>query len=166
MPENEKPPGLQEKPSGLPRRQFFIRMGLGSVAVTSLATAVMGYKFLSPNVLYEPSPIVNAGKPENYPPDSVTLDLKAGIYVVHERDGLFALSAVCAHLGCLTVWKPELGRIECPCHGSQFSREGAKITGPATGPLPWLRTWLSDEGELMVDRSSVVREKQFVRMSI
>jgi cytochrome b6-f complex iron-sulfur subunit len=163
MPENEIPAGPQEKELG--RRRFFIRMGLGSVAVTSLATAIVGYKFLSPNVLYEPSPIVNAGKPESYPADSVTLDLKAAIYVVHESQGFFALTAVCAHLGCLTVWKPESGTISCPCHGSQFTREGAKTTGPATGPLPWLRMWLSDEGDLIVDRSSMVPAKQFVRIS-
>jgi cytochrome b6-f complex iron-sulfur subunit len=164
MPEDKKVSGPQEVPGELGRRQFFIRMGLGSVAVSSFATAVLGYKFLSPKVLYEPSPIVNAGKPERYRADSVTLDLNAGIYVVHEKEGLFALTAICAHLGCLTIWKPELGTISCPCHGSQFTREGMKTTGPATGPLPWLRMWLSDEGDLIVDRSTVVPAKQFVRI--
>ena len=133
MLEIEKKSNSEAKPTAFPRRQFFIRMGLGSVAVTSLSAVVMGYKFLSPNVLYEPSPIVNAGKPDGYPLDSVALDLKAGIYVVHEKDGLFALTAVCAHLGCLTVWKPELGAIACPCHGSQFTREGVKVWGRLRG---------------------------------
>ena len=113
-----------------------------------------GYQFLSPNVLYEPSPIVDAGKPENYPLDSVTLDVNAGIYVVHTAEGFFALSAVCTHLGCLTAWKPDLGIIACPCHGSKFKQEGVKIEGPAPKPLPWLRMWLSDDGDLLVDRSS------------
>jgi len=146
------------------RRQFFIKAGLGSIAVAGFGTAVFAYKFLSPNVLYEPSPIVNAGKPDGYPPDSVTLDPESAIFVVHEPEGFFALAATCTHLGCLTAWKPELGIIACPCHGSRFTREGSKITGPAPRPLPWLRMWLSDEGDLMVDRSTLIPARQFVRV--
>ncbi len=150
--------------SCLSRRQFFVRVGLGSVAVAGLGTAVFGYQFLSPNVLYEPSPVVNAGKPDRYPPDSVTLDPETGIYVVREAQGFYALAATCTHLGCLTAWKPELGIIACPCHGSKFNRDGTKVAGPAPKPLPWLRMWMSEEGDLMVDRSNPVRARQFVRI--
>ena len=146
------------------RRQFFVRLGLGSLAVAGAGTAVFAYQFLSPNVLYEPSPIVNAGKPAGYPADSVTLDPATGIFVVRGAEGFYALSAVCTHLGCLTAWKPDLGIIACPCHGSQFKPDGAKIAGPAPKPLPWLRMWLSDDGDLMVDRSSPIAARQFVRI--
>ena len=148
----------------LSRRQFFVRVGLGSLAVAGAGTAVFAYQFLSPNVLYEPSPVVNAGKPASYPPDSVTLDPATGIFVVREAQGFYALGATCTHLGCLTAWKPELGIIACPCHGSKFRMDGTKIEGPAPKPLPWLRMWLSDEGDLMVDRSQLVAVRQFVRI--
>jgi hypothetical protein len=39
-----------------------------------------------------------------------------------------------------------------------------KIAGPAPRPLPWLRMWLSDDGNLMVDRSNAVAIKQLVRV--
>ena len=130
-----------------------MKLGLGSLSIAAAGTAAFAYQFLSPNVLFEPSPIVNAGKPENYAVDSVTLDVNSGIYLIHAQEGFFALSAVCTHLGCLTAWKPELGIIACPCHGSKFNRDGQKIEGPAPKPLPWLQTWVSDEGDLMVDRS-------------
>ncbi len=146
------------------RRAFFGKLGLGSLSIATAGTAVFAYQFLSPNVLFEPSPIVNAGKPESYPVDSVTLDANTGIYLIHAKEGFFSLSAVCTHLGCLTAWKPELGIIACPCHGSKFHREGDKIEGPAPKPLPWLRTWVSDEGDLMVDRSTIIRPMQFVRV--
>lgn len=44
-----------------------------------------------------------------------------------------ALSAVCTHRGCTVELAG--GRIECPCHGSQYSREGAVLQGPAERAL-------------------------------
>ncbi len=163
-PQDGNSPGPPSDSGGLSRRQFFVRLGTGSIAVAGLGTAVFAYQFLSPNVLYEPSPVVNAGKPESYQPDSVTLDPQTGIYVVRAAEGFYALQAVCTHLGCLTAWNTELGIIACPCHGSKFRRDGTKIEGPAPRPLPWLKTWLSDEGELMIDRSAIVPERQMVRV--
>jgi cytochrome b6-f complex iron-sulfur subunit len=146
------------------RRAFFVKLGLGSLSIAAAGTAAFSYQFLSPNVLYEPSPIVNAGKPENYAMDSVTIDVSSGIYIVRAQEGFFALSAVCTHLGCLTAWKPELGIIACPCHGSKFKRDGVKIEGPAPKPLPWLQTSLSDEGDLMIDRSKQIDSMKFLRV--
>jgi cytochrome b6-f complex iron-sulfur subunit len=154
----------QIKEAGLDRRQFFIKVGLGSVAIAAAGTAAFAYQFLSPNVLYEPSPVVNAGKPDHYPSDSVTLDPQTGIFVVNSPQGFYALQATCTHLGCLTAWKPELGIIACPCHGSKFQRDGSKIAGPAPKPLPWLRMWLSDEGDLMVDRAAMLSSRQLVKV--
>ena len=45
------------------RRDFFVKLGLGSLSIAAAGTAAFSYQFLSPNVLYEPSPIVNAGRP-------------------------------------------------------------------------------------------------------
>ncbi len=150
--------------NGCDRRQFFVKLGLGSVAVAAAGTAAFAYQFLSPNVLYEPSPVVNAGKPDRYPTDSVTLDPVNGIYVINSPQGFYALNATCTHLGCMTAWKPELGIIACPCHGSKFRKDGTKIEGPAPKPLPWIRMWLSDEGDLMVDRSAQLTARQLVKV--
>lgn len=160
MPDEKEPPPA---PEGCTRRESFVKLGLGSLGIAGAGAAVFGYEFLSPNVLYEPSPVINAGKPDRYPAGSVTADPTAGIYIIHGPEGFYALSAVCTHLGCLTVWSPEQGQIACPCHGSKFNPEGAKIEGPAPRPLPWLKVVISDEGDLMVDRSSTIPPKQFVR---
>ena len=146
------------------RRAFFTRLGLGSLGLATVGTLSFAYQYMSPNVLYEPSPIVNAGKAEKYPVDSVTLDALAAIYLIHVQEGFFALTAICTHLGCMTAWKPELGIIACPCHGSRFNREGQKLAGPAPKPLPWLRTWISDDGDIMVDRSTVIPAMQLLRI--
>ena len=157
--------------AGIDRREFFVRIGLGSMGIAAAGTAVFGYQFLSPNVLYEPSPVVNMGRPESYQLDSVTLDVDARIFVIHAKEGFFALNAVCTHLGCLTAWKPDLGIIACPCHGSKFAvfqppdkKPGEKIEGPAPKPLPWLKMSLSEEGELIVDRAEEIRPQTFVRV--
>jgi cytochrome b6-f complex iron-sulfur subunit len=150
--------------SDINRRQFFLKLGLGSLGIAAAGTAAFSYQFLSPNVLYEPSPIINAGKPESYALDSVTLDVNSGIYIIHSKEGYFSLSAVCTHLGCLTAWNQELGMIACPCHGSKFRQQGEKIEGPAPKPLPWKRMWISDDGDLMVDRSADIRPMQFVKV--
>jgi cytochrome b6-f complex iron-sulfur subunit len=146
------------------RRALFAKLGLGSLGVAAAGTLGFSYQFLSPNVLYEASPIVNAGKPESFSVDSVTLDATTGIFLIHVEQGFFALNAVCTHLGCLTAWKPDLGQIACPCHGSKFSREGVKLGGPAPKPLPWLRTWVNDDGDMLVDRSTNIPAMQFLRI--
>jgi len=164
MSNDGKQPNASDSPEEMSRRQFFVKIGVSSMAVAAVGTAGFSYRYLSPNVLYEPSPIVDAGKPDDYPPDSVTLDPHTAIYVVRTSEGFFALSATCTHLGCLTAYKPDLGIIACPCHGSKFKKDGMKIEGPAPRPLPWLRMWLSDEGNLLVDRSSAIAVKQLVRV--
>jgi cytochrome b6-f complex iron-sulfur subunit len=175
MPEEKKitpaEPGKdKDKDKEFDRRAFFVKLGLGSLSIATAGTAAFSYQFLSPNVLYEPSPIVNVGKPENYAVDSVTLDVNSGIYLIRAQEGFFSLSAVCTHLGCMTAWKPELGIIACPCHGSKFyvfeanKIPGAKIEGPAPRPLPWLDVSLSDEGDLMVDRSKQVEPMTFKKV--
>jgi cytochrome b6-f complex iron-sulfur subunit len=151
-------------PAEFDRRAFFTKIGLGSLGIAAAGTTVFSYEFLSPNVLYEPSAIVNVGKIESFALNSVTMDVNSGIYLVRADEGYFALSMVCTHLGCLTAWNQDLGIIACPCHGSKFTRTGEKIEGPAPKPLPWLKIWDSDEGDLMVDRSTEIPPLQFLRI--
>jgi len=58
------------------------------------------------------------------------------ILVVHRSDGgLFAVSAGCTHMGCDVNFDKDLGRLVCPCHGSEFDLEGQNLKGPAKRPL-------------------------------
>jgi len=146
------------------RREFFARMGMGSLVVAAAGTGLFSYEYFSPNVLFEASPIIKAGKPDQFAPNTVTLDPQSGIYLVNGAKGFYALGAICTHLGCLTAWKPELDMIACPCHGSRFNRDGVKIAGPAPQPLPWLKVWLAEDGYLMFDRSETLKEQEFVKV--
>jgi len=44
------------------------------------------------------------------------------------------MTSVCTHQSC-TVSSFDGARLNCPCHGSQFSPTGAVVRGPATTPL-------------------------------
>jgi cytochrome b6-f complex iron-sulfur subunit len=70
--------------------------------------------------------------------------------VVLFRDGarIAAISSVCTHLGCVLAMR-ERG-FECPCHGSRFDPLGRRLTGPATGDLPWYQIDLLADGRAIV----------------
>jgi cytochrome b6-f complex iron-sulfur subunit len=153
MPDDDKQNLADANDAALDRRQF-VKIGATSLGVAGLGACVFGFRYLSPNVLYEPSPIVSVGRPERYTVGSVTLDPRFGVFVVRVPEGFYALSAVCTHLGCLSTWKADAGVIACPCHGSTFRKDGTTIAGPAPAPLPWLKMWLGDDGILVVDRST------------
>ena len=78
--------------------------------------------------------------------------------MVHAQEGFFALNAVCTHLGCLTAWKPDLGIIACPCHGSKFAmfsprQKPGKNRWPRAQAAALAQDVAERRGELMVDRS-------------
>ena len=46
-----------------------------------------------------------------------------------------AFDAECTHLTCIVKWSGESDGFKCDCHGGAFSRDGAKVAGPPSGPL-------------------------------
>jgi Rieske Fe-S protein len=60
-----------------------------------------------------------------------------------------ALSPICTHLGC-TV-EIEEGRLVCPCHGSNYDREGRVLRGPAERALDRYRVELTPDDVLVID---------------
>jgi glycine/D-amino acid oxidase-like deaminating enzyme/nitrite reductase/ring-hydroxylating ferredoxin subunit len=60
-----------------------------------------------------------------------------------EKGRLHAYSAACTHLGCHLHWNSFERCWDCPCHGSQFSVDGAVLNGPAVQPLE--KATLADE---------------------
>ena len=45
------------------------------------------------------------------------------------------LNATCPHQGCNVVWQADGGKFVCPCHNSQFARDGSLLQGPSKQPL-------------------------------
>jgi cytochrome b6-f complex iron-sulfur subunit len=140
----------------LNRRSFLTLLAQGSVAAAITAAVVQSIRFLSFQPPDSESSIVPLGQPDSYPRKSLTYVAEARIYLGHDGDGLYALDAVCTHLGCL-VEPHEDGGFMCPCHDSLFDDEGRALSGPATKPLQHLYLWFDEEqGQLLVDRSEPV----------
>jgi cytochrome b6-f complex iron-sulfur subunit len=146
------------------RRDFFNQMAAGALGIAGLGAVVVTYRYLSPNVLFEPPTSFRAGNPDLYPLDSVSYLQDQQVYIVRTKDGFYAVSAVCTHLGCITQWKPEDNLIECPCHGSKFEKDGAKVAGPAPRALPHFSITLTADGELFVDKLETVRPSQVLKV--
>lgn len=53
---------------------------------------------------------------------------------------LFAVSAICTHMGCTVHWNKAEQSWDCPCHGSRFTQNGEIIEGPAIAPLKNINT--------------------------
>jgi Rieske Fe-S protein len=53
---------------------------------------------------------------------------------------LVGYSAVCTHLSCAVLWRPQHNRLECPCHNGAFDpATGDVLYGPPPRPLPTVR---------------------------
>jgi Rieske Fe-S protein len=63
---------------------------------------------------------------------------------------IYALSAVCTHMGCMLSWLKDAETFLCPCHGAQYDAGGTVISGIARHPLPPLRLWTAEDGGIYV----------------
>jgi cytochrome b6-f complex iron-sulfur subunit len=112
-----------------------------------------------PNVLVEPPTRFLAGFPGDYERGQVETRYKTqfGAWVVCEEiDGktlIYALRAVCTHLGCTPNWLESEQKFKCPCHGSGFDKDGVNFEGPAPRPLERFAIRVTEDGQLEVDTS-------------
>jgi cytochrome b6-f complex iron-sulfur subunit len=162
-------PGEASKPvrkeeDGVSRRDFLNGITAAALGITGLGGTAVTLNYISPNVLFEPPARFHVGPPEDYPVNSVTFLREQQIFIVRTKGGFFAVSAICTHLGCITEWKPNDNLIECPCHGSKYTREGKKVAGPAPRSLPHFNIQLAADGQLVVDKMSTIPESEILRV--
>ena len=142
-------------------------LGLGLAALASVGglwTAAIA-RFMSPNVVNETGRTFGAGFLSDYQQDRVETKYREshGVWIVRATYGgrprIFALRTACTHLGCVTIWQASEQKFQCPCHGSQFMKDGMNIAGPAPRPLERCAIRLADDGQLEVDPSRTFQEQ-------
>ncbi len=109
-----------------------------------------------------------APTPAPYVEDPAQPLVSSGLAYVHDTghrnrdwlapDAMFVVfSNRCTHVGCPAQATP-LG-FSCPCHGSQFDTQGARIAGPAVRPLDRFQWEIRGDGNLWItQRWSVLIE--------
>ena len=154
-------PPTSPNPNEVSRRGFF-QLSLGWLAgsFAIFASAAGAVRFLVPNVLFEPSQLFKAGKPDDFPDGSVTFLEDERVFLVRQGNTYRCLSAVCTHLGC-TVNRADKG-YHCPCHGSVFDDQGNVKSGPAPRALSWFEVSLSKDNRLLVDKSRFVAADKYL----
>jgi len=155
---------LPIKEEGMERRTFIKWLALGW---TAFAAIVAGYgiltlRFLFPNVLFEPKQSFRAGYPDDYPIGEVSEKYKEkhAVWIVRDSTKIYALSTVCTHLGCTPNWLSSEVKFKCPCHGSGFYKTGINFEGPAPRPLERFKISLSDDGEIIVDKTKKFQQEK------
>jgi cytochrome b6-f complex iron-sulfur subunit len=122
-------------------------IGLGAAG---LARAVM------PAVLPDSSRQFKIGPPQDYPQGTVKNFEDMNVIVFRDDEGMWAISTVCTHLGCIAGYASDKKRFHCPCHGSMFAGDGKVTQGPAPRPLDWLEINVLPSGQLAVDSGKPV----------
>ena len=132
----------------MPRRSTMNAILVGAVGVSTLGLAVPYLSFFVPNTGGGGSGGIIAkdalgndvtveGWKSSHGPNARELvqGLKgdATYLILDESKNLadFALNAVCTHLGCVVPWNTAENKFMCPCHGSQYDKNGKVVRGPA-----------------------------------
>lgn len=136
------------------RRDFLGLAAMWSAAVSLFFAAAGMLRLPKAAVLPSPSKRFKVSVPESLPLHQPLVPQGRNVALVRTEKGLYAVSIVCTHLGCIV--KPSVTGFDCPCHGSKFTRDGELLRGPAPKALPRVgikhlggSEYLVDEGRLL-----------------
>ncbi|MBF0542116.1 MAG: ubiquinol-cytochrome c reductase iron-sulfur subunit [Nitrospirae bacterium] len=137
-------------------RRDFLSIGAIVGAISAFALSIFGLmKFPMPGLFPDVSSIFKIGKVEDFPVDSSKIISDRNVMVSRDAEGIYAISLVCTHLGCIVA--PSESGYKCPCHGSVYDVLGNVLGGPAPKGLNWFEVSLSPTGKLLVDASKTVK---------
>ncbi|MEM7126641.1 MAG: Rieske 2Fe-2S domain-containing protein [Chloroflexota bacterium] len=122
----------------LSRREFMTYAVGAAAALMTVEAGYVTYAFLMPRFRAgEFGGLFDLGSLTDLPPiGAEPKPIHDGkFWLINTEDGPRALYMVCTHLGCLYKWQPSRHLFECPCHGSNFDREGNLVQGPANRSL-------------------------------
>lgn len=148
-----KTPRSRLDPEPVPRRDWLGLSALWAMGGALLFGLIGMLKLPKAAVLASPSKKFRVAIPENLPTGEPFIPPGRSVAVFKDAEGVYAVSTICTHLGC--VVKPHVEGFECPCHGSRFAVDGEVKKGPAPRPLPWLKVTMN-AGMATIDEGSTV----------
>jgi cytochrome b6-f complex iron-sulfur subunit len=141
--------------SKLTRRDLAEKLAFGSFWAAASASLLGIVKLLMPAVMPDAATRTKLGHPEEFPPGTTRIFEDKNLFVFSDDDGIYAISAICTHLGCIVTPLPG-GQFNCPCHGSKFNARGEAFAGPAPRGLDWIEIRRAPNGVLYADIASTV----------
>lgn len=130
-------------------RHDFLKISTNSLLAISGLLGLGGLlRYLSYQFDPAPQSEFDIGLESKYPLHSRTVLAHIPAIIVHDKDGLRAISLTCSHLGC-TVEERYFG-FECPCHNSRYDQDGKVSKGPSTADLRKLHMTKTEDGNLHV----------------
>jgi len=153
MTTSPKTPRSRLEPEPMPRRDWLGLSSLWTMA-GALVFGIAGMMRLpKAAVLASPSKKFRVTLPETLAAGEPFIPPGRAVAVFKDAEGIYAVSTICTHLGC--VIKPNSEGFECPCHGSRFASNGEVTKGPAPRALPWLKVSISG-GTATIDEGAIV----------
>ena len=147
------------------RRDFltWLWVGLGILALIEFTGVVIAY--LRPGKRQKKSAesgaIIEAGRVESFPLNSVTAFVRGKFYLCRMEDGGFlAVSRKCTHLECTVPWLDKEKKFACPCHGSVFDIRGEVISPPAPRALDIFHLFIENQ-MVKVDTGKQIKRSGF-----
>src|SRR5207244_5985357 len=127
-----------------------------------MSLGVSSVRYIFPNVLFEPPQTFKAGYPNEIQVGQVDERFKDKyhLWLVRDQAGIYALLALCTHLGCMPNWLETEQKFKCPCHGSGYYKTGVNFEGPTPRPLERYAISLADDGQILVDKSRKFQEEK------
>lgn len=140
-------------PEPVPRRDVLGLLSLWSMAAALLFATIGMLRLPKAAVLASPSKKFRVSLPDTLPAGEPFVPPGRAVAVFRDADGVYAISTICTHLGCIV--KATAQGFECPCHGSRFTANGAVERGPAPRALDWLQVSTAG-GLVVVDQGATV----------
>jgi Rieske Fe-S protein len=145
----------------MPRRDFLGLTAWWSAAAALLFAFLGSMRLPKAAVLPSPSKRFRVRLPASMDSGQAFVPAGRSVAIFKEGAGVYAISTVCTHLGCIV--KSTAKGFDCPCHGSKFNKDGSVVKGPAPKGLPWLEVkhlggdnFLIDEGKAVAAGTTVV----------
>lgn len=151
MPMNDNHDPCRTCRQRLDRRELLVLIGASAGAVAVVTLPGCGPPTGSP-----PSGPVAVGNVSALPVGAMLV--MSNVVVAHDAGGLYAMSAVCTHAGCLLDESSQTisAGLSCPCHGSMFDGNGNVTRGPANAALQHYAVTIAPDGSVTVDGSQPV----------
>ena len=95
---------------------------------------------------------ISGGNVADLPVGALKAITGAPAAVGRDAQGVYSLTRTCTHAGCSVsvVGSSTNPSFRCPCHGSQFDRNGAVTNGPASDPLVHFAVDIDAAGNITV----------------